>query len=446
MVREILHNTLPGTVDKVTPDNVDIFLDTEEAHPYFENLYKELPDLLRIRGSSKEMRTDLPLVSVALVIDRDGIPVDFKIYAGNSSEKSTMSESIRELQRKYHTDKCMVIADAGLNSTLNLEMLEKQGLGYSVAQPALNLSESDAALLLDKSKYEEIIDESGGSTGVCAYTAPFTKTCRVKEPDGSYTTHQVSCNILCNWSKKREKHDLECISKKEKRAVRAVENEEKIGPSAFGWKSLCDADVKADKLRAKKLKTSLLEKWRQRAGFACQVYKSVPGSTHGFTSAEVKGFYHQHVRIEDCFRIMKNNFRLRPAFVWNNASIEGHITLCVLAMIMLRLLQKMLQEQNTPMNTNRIIEELQNCNVVGSFSDNQWLYQRCSRIKFKRDAQFRNCEIEDPKRNEIIKAVGLSPLPSVSDKTDILKAFKLRSLHVSSILEERYSKKLKNVV
>lgn len=98
------------------------------------------------------------------------------------------------------------------------------------------------------------------------------------------------------------------------------------------------------------------------------------------------------------------------------------------------------------MNTNRIIEELQNCNVVVSFSDNQWLYQRCSRIKFKRDAQFRNCEIEDPKRNEIIKAVGLSPLPSVSDKTDILKAFKLRSLHVSSILEERYSKKLKNVV
>ena len=60
----------------------------------------------------------------------------------------------------------------------------------------------------------------------------------MKEPDGSYTTHQVSCNILCNWSKKREKHDLECISKKEKRAVRAVENEEKIGPSAFGWKPL----------------------------------------------------------------------------------------------------------------------------------------------------------------------------------------------------------------
>ena len=44
---------------------------------------------LRMRGLSKEHRFDLPLISIALVIDELGFPVDYEIYAGCSSEFTT---------------------------------------------------------------------------------------------------------------------------------------------------------------------------------------------------------------------------------------------------------------------------------------------------------------------------------------------------------------------
>ncbi len=61
---------------------------------------------LRMRGSSKEHRTDLPLVSVALVIDKNGFPMDFEVFAGNSSEFKTMAQAIDTLQKKYNGTCC----------------------------------------------------------------------------------------------------------------------------------------------------------------------------------------------------------------------------------------------------------------------------------------------------------------------------------------------------
>ena len=56
---------------------------------------------MRMRGPSKEHRSDLPLVSIALVIDKNGFPMDFEVFKGNSSEYRTMESTIRKLKDKY---------------------------------------------------------------------------------------------------------------------------------------------------------------------------------------------------------------------------------------------------------------------------------------------------------------------------------------------------------
>ncbi|MDY6470245.1 MAG: hypothetical protein SPK70_04145 [Succinivibrio dextrinosolvens] len=53
-----------------------------------------------MRGLSKEHRFDLPLISIALVIDELGFPVDYEIYAGCSSEFTTMKQSIEKIKEK----------------------------------------------------------------------------------------------------------------------------------------------------------------------------------------------------------------------------------------------------------------------------------------------------------------------------------------------------------
>lgn len=69
-----------------------------------------------MRGPSKKHRFDLPLVSVAMVIDRNGFPMDVCVYSGNSSEFKTMKNSIEALKKKYEIGSSIVVADRGLNS------------------------------------------------------------------------------------------------------------------------------------------------------------------------------------------------------------------------------------------------------------------------------------------------------------------------------------------
>ena len=70
---------------------VDFMEKVEDAHIRY----------LRQRGMSKERRYDLPLVSVALIIDRYGCPMDFKVFAGNCSEYTSMESAIKEFKKKY---------------------------------------------------------------------------------------------------------------------------------------------------------------------------------------------------------------------------------------------------------------------------------------------------------------------------------------------------------
>lgn len=126
-------------------DAVASFLDKDD-----NLIYEKIPSdlqktirqklFLRMRGLSKEHRSDLPLVSIALVIDEFGFPLDYEIYSGCSSEFNTMKQSIDNLKNRYGIKDAVIVADIGLNSVANLKMLQDMKFGFLVAQKISNLS------------------------------------------------------------------------------------------------------------------------------------------------------------------------------------------------------------------------------------------------------------------------------------------------------------------
>lgn len=104
----------------------------EEKRQLIEKLERNRTSSLRMRGPSKECRKD-PIVSIAMVVDRDGIPIDFRVYPGNSSEKTTMKCSIDELAKTYKITNAVVVADNGLNTNANLSRLVKENQGFLLA-------------------------------------------------------------------------------------------------------------------------------------------------------------------------------------------------------------------------------------------------------------------------------------------------------------------------
>ena len=141
---------LPGEADKrKKTDELDPLMQAPFVNEEGELLYDLVPDdlmaglrqklFLRMRGLSKEHRYDLPLISIALVIDENGIPLDYEIYSGCCSEYHTMEKSIKKLKTKFNVSNLVVCADRGLNSVSNLKMLQTMNFGFLVAQKVTNL-------------------------------------------------------------------------------------------------------------------------------------------------------------------------------------------------------------------------------------------------------------------------------------------------------------------
>ena len=136
-------------------EQVQDFLESEDFKFELETVIKEHEDeLVRRRGPSKESRFAQPIVSIALVIDEQGIPMDFEIYKGNSSEFKTMAKSIEKLQKKFNVKNSYIVADRGLNSTENLNMLLNKQLGFVVAQKVSNLSKDLEKQMLNLDDYQ----------------------------------------------------------------------------------------------------------------------------------------------------------------------------------------------------------------------------------------------------------------------------------------------------
>lgn len=56
---------------------------------------------------------------------------------------------------------------------------------------------------------------------------------------------------------------------------------------------------------------------------------------------------HKRREIEECFRIMKSEFKARPVYLSRDDRIKAHFTTCFLALVLCRYLEKYLDERFT---------------------------------------------------------------------------------------------------
>jgi hypothetical protein len=64
-------------------------------------------------------------------------------------------------------------------------------------------------------------------------------------------------------------------------------------------------------------------------------------------ASEIIKVNHRRWEIEECFRIMKSEFKARPVYLSNDDRIEAHFTTCFISLIIYRLLEKRLNEKYT---------------------------------------------------------------------------------------------------
>lgn len=396
----------------------------EEKRQLIEKLERNRTSSLRMRGPSKECRKN-PIVSIAMVVDRDGIPIDFRVYPGNSSEKTTMKCSIDELAKTYKITNAVVVADNGLNTNANLSRLVKENQGFLLAHS------------LSKAK-QSSVDEWLKDTG---WEWDKEKERKIKIIPSSLVDEdgvvQTDYRMVIGWSEKRYREDMFKIEMHEQGAREAVAHHAKLPLAAFGWKKY----IETGKNKAQKINEKKLAKDKKLAGYYAYLFKDSrefdkewvelpPKEKKELSGWEIIEQYKKQAQIEQCFRIMKTNFNLRPMYVYTDEHIEAQVLICALALILLRILSKKLKLAGHPMTTEQILAALNTAKLSVQLDKEQpALYRPLRQILRRPQDDDPHAPIhlyEETDLSRIMNCVDLTPLPPVADKNELAHCLKTR--------------------
>ena len=447
-----------------------------------EELIESLGEPLRMHGVSKEKRFDLPLISISLVIDEHAIPIDFQIYAGNQAEASTMVESIKRLKEKYDIKNAVLVADSALNGTKNLDMLLKEGLGFAVAKSALTFTDKIRRSELDLSTFSQIKDEAGNKTSFLYKIIPYQNVkYERKLENGKWVSNKYSidCNMMITFSETRKNRDLSTLEENILQAKAAIERNAQINLTKNGWKQFVitsdevtpnaeqnesasgqseqadgasntsDNNVvndekqktkgKSKETKAKKsepciavaLNDKKIEKRRECAGFATILFQPPPGSEESMNADYVSSLYHHLVQIEECFRIMKNEFEIRPLFVRDRDSVTGHVLLCVVALIMVRLIQNKAAEKKCSITASKLKEIMNALTLLTLYrDDNHCVYLKSKEFNLtdglRKVEKENSTSVEEPEF--IFELLTGVKMPNISTMEELRKIFRIKSM------------------
>ena len=334
-----------------TNKQVDVvFYDVTTIH--FESV---IADELRDFGFSKNCKFNEVQVVLGMIIDSEGLPVGYELFKGNTFDGKTMVAALENIKKRFGINRVIIVADRGLNSKGNLNLIKNAGYGYIMASKIKGSAKSLQAQILQPTGFTDITDKDDNITlryKVIEHENIFT--------DEDKKLHKLQENIVVSYSPKRAKKDAADRERLIEKANKLLENPELIKSSnKRGGKKYIDT-VKPDKTTYE----LAVEKIAQDEKF--DGYYAIQTSEKSMSANEIMAAYHTLWKIEESFRIMKSTLEIRPVFHWSKKRIEGHFVVCFLAFLMERKMELMLQgiDEENPASPEKIRHALNSMQVA----------------------------------------------------------------------------------
>jgi transposase len=118
---------------------------------YFEGECKGNP--MAKRGYSRDSRPDCLQVCIGLVVTKDGIPLGYEVFDGNTNDSTTVETIVAAMEAKYGRANRIWVMDRGMISEDNLRLIRERGGSYIVGTPKAMLRRFEE-YLVDKEWHE----------------------------------------------------------------------------------------------------------------------------------------------------------------------------------------------------------------------------------------------------------------------------------------------------
>jgi hypothetical protein len=271
---------------------------------YFESTNNKEGELRRF-GYSKEHRNDCTQVMLGLLVDKDGVPVGYHLFPGNTYEPHSLPVILEKLKSKYHIARVIVVADRGLITEKNVGELRQASIDFILGMKLWTMTQARQEAVLDKSQYRAV-DKDG------------TVLVREAEHKGE--------RLVLTWSRKRAERDAQLREKvlERLRTQLARPTTAKQFVTNKGYRQY----LKGLDGGTPTLDEQAVAESQKRDGFF-GVLTSV--AKEAMSGEDVFARYHELWHVEDAFGEIKGPLETRPMFHWVDPRIQSHVLLCLLA-------------------------------------------------------------------------------------------------------------------
>ena len=316
---------------------------------YFDatNFYFEIDeaDDLRKRGVSKEKRPN-PVVQMGLALDRDGIPINYKIFPGNKHDSETFRDIIGEICKNYGTGRVIVVGDMGVITADNIWYLigrkpEKPKHGYVFSFSIRGGTKKFKEYVLSQDGY--VNAEGKPASDADDFKIKVRRDAReikVSKVGGGTIKKIVYEKQIVFWGKKyadKAKAERDVMIQKAMLFIKDP-SKYKRHTGHGSAKYIMGIDKETGEVSPEQLLSLDFEAIKEDEKF--DGYYAVVTSEHEMTNNKIIETYRGLWEIEETFRISKGELEARPVFVSTEDSIEAHFLTCFIALTILRILQK----------------------------------------------------------------------------------------------------------
>lgn len=303
---------------------------------YFEG--RADPEIAR-RGYSRDHRPDCVQINIAMVVTRQGMPLGYEIFPGNTVDVATVEEIVAAMESRFGKAHRVWVMDRGMVSAENIAWLNETGRSYVIGTPKAELKRW-AKQLAEPADWRRIREDVE------------VKICR--GPEGSETF--LLCRSAARVDKERAMHErfakrieagldrLQRRIEKSRRPLDAKALERQIGRllernarAAARYVIRIEDDDSRD--AGVSLKWQVHPQWDEWANLSEGTY-ILRTNVHDWSGEELWKTYIQLTEAEAAFRIHKSDLAMRPIWHQKAERIKAHILVCFLGYALWKTLQQ----------------------------------------------------------------------------------------------------------
>ncbi|ABR46677.1 transposase, IS4 family protein [Alkaliphilus metalliredigens QYMF] len=326
-------------MEKIVPER-NISLAFYDCTTYYFESFDE--DGFRERGMSKDNKRNETQVVMGLLIDTNGIPISYRLFKGNKHELHTMEEVIDDILNNYTIKEIIIVADRGLNSRANLEMIRGKGLNYIVGSKGSAVPKD-----LKEKKFNSSWNIT--SKAEAKYKSGYiTSKRKVSHNDETYD--ELIIKKYSDVYKEREMFKQDKMLERAKKNIKdftinsTTKSKSKYYKAVDNPKEKINIEIDEEKIKQE----------QENFGYFYIVTNKVE-----MNPADIMVAYKSLYKIEESFRILKTNLKARPVYHFKERRIRSHFLICYLALVIQRVLEYKLEEKNVEISTHEIINGLE---------------------------------------------------------------------------------------